>query len=100
MAGSKTMNKGNFVAFIQKVNNLTTKTEAEKMLNCVLNGITQALAQGDKIVLVGFGSFEAQHRKARDGRNPKTGEKMRIPAYNQPTFKAGQHLKDASNNRK
>lgn len=74
-----------------------TKTEAEKTLNWVTESIIQALKQGQGVNLIGFGSFEVQQRKARDGRNPKTGAKMTIPAYKQLVFRAGSKMKEACN---
>ena len=58
-------------------------------------GIAMALAAGEKVQLIGFGSFEVRDRKSRIGKNPRTGEKIEIPAYRMPTFKAGAALKDA-----
>lgn len=70
-----------------------TKKDAEKAVAAVLDGITEALKAGDKVALVGFGTFETRERPARKGRNPRTKEA--IPATTAPAFKAGKALKDA-----
>ena len=73
-----------------------TKKDSEVAVNAVLDAITEALASGDKVSLVGFGTFEVKHRKARMGRNPKDPEKkIEIPASKVPAFKPGKALKDA-----
>ncbi|MCC8419011.1 MAG: HU family DNA-binding protein [Rickettsia endosymbiont of Glossina mortisans submortisans] len=90
------MNKTEFVNFIAESNKIP-KTEAEKALNLVLESIRKAIKGHHNINITGFGSFEIHHRKAREGRNPKTGAKMKIDAYNQPTFRAGSKLKEACN---
>ena len=72
-----------------------TKKDAEKAVAAVLDGITEALKAGDKVALVGFGTFETKSRNARMGRNPKTKEEIRIPASKTPVFKAGKALRDA-----
>ena len=72
-----------------------SKKDAEKALTAVLGSIEDALKAGDKVSLVGFGTFEAKKRAAREGKNPRTGEKITIPATIAPTFKAGKALKDA-----
>ncbi|MDX1924266.1 MAG: HU family DNA-binding protein [Rickettsiaceae bacterium] len=90
------MNKAEFVSFIASTHN-SSKAEAERALNLVIQSFTDALAKGNSVNLVGFGSFSVQKRKAREGRNPKTGAKMHIAAYKQPAFKAGKKLKDACN---
>ena len=68
---------------------------AEKAVAAVLDSITDALAQGDKVQIVGFGTFEVRARAEKQGRNPKTGEAMIVPASNLPAFKAGKALKEA-----
>jgi DNA-binding protein HU-beta len=90
------MNKGELVTLIADHEKIS-KADAERALNWVTAGILHALHKGNNISLVGFGSFNIQHRKARDGHNPKTGQKMRIHAYNQPVFKAGKKMKDCCN---
>ena len=72
-----------------------TKKDAEKAVAAVLDGITEALKAGDKVALVGFGTFETRERPARKGRNPRTKEEITIPATTAPAFKAGKALKDA-----
>lgn len=72
-----------------------TKKDAEKAVAAVLDGITAALASGDKVSLVGFGTFEPHERKARTGLNPRTKEPIEIAATVVPVFKAGKGLKDA-----
>lgn len=73
------------------------KKDAEKVIEAVTSVITDALKNGDKVQLVGFGTFEVAERAAREGRNPKSGETMYIAASKTPKFKAGKVLKDAVN---
>ena len=87
------MNKSELVEFIAKETNLS-KTDAEKALNAVIKGIKKTLKKGLKVVLIGLGTFKVSKRAARDGRNPRTGETIRIPAMNVPVFKAGKELRD------
>ncbi|MGI6558535.1 MAG: HU family DNA-binding protein [Limnochordia bacterium] len=72
-----------------------TKKDAGRVVDAVFNTIMEALAQGDKVQLVGFGTFEVRHRAARTGRNPQTGETIDIEARNMPVFRAGKALKEA-----
>ena len=72
-----------------------SKKEAEAVITATLDAISAALKEGDKVQLVGFGSFEVKKRAARVGRNPKTKETIEIPASTVPVFKAGKTLKDA-----
>ncbi|WP_422880282.1 HU family DNA-binding protein [Moorella sulfitireducens] len=72
-----------------------TKKEAEKVVSAVLASIEEALAQGDKVQLVGFGTFEIKERAARVGRNPRTGEEIEIAATRVPVFKPGKALREA-----
>ena len=72
-----------------------SKKEAEAVITATLDAITAALKEGDKVQLVGFGSFEVKNRAARTGRNPRTKEVVEIPASKVPVFKAGKALKDA-----
>lgn len=88
------MNKNELIAQIAGKSGLSKK-EAEKALAAVVETITEAMANGDKVQLVGFGSFETKTREARMGRNPKTKEAIEIPATCVPVFKAGKALKDA-----
>ena len=71
-----------------------SKKDAEKALSTVIDSITEALSQGEKISLVGFGTFESRARSAREGKNPQTGEKIQIAACKVPAFKAGKAFKD------
>lgn len=87
------MNKGELVDQIaQKAS--VTKKQADAVLTASIETIMDAVADGDKVTLVGFGSFEPRDRKAREGRNPKTGEKMEIPATKVPAFSAGKLFKE------
>lgn len=90
------MNKNEFVSFIASENDIS-KTEAEKALNMIVDSIIGAATKGQGVSLIGFGTLEIKDRPAREGRNPKTGEKMKIAAYKQPVFKAGTKLKAACN---
>ena len=72
-----------------------SKKEAEAVVSATFDAITAALKDGDKVQLVGFGSFEVKSRAARTGRNPRTKETVEIPASKAPVFKAGQAFKDA-----
>ena len=87
------MNKTELIAEVAVKAGLSKK-DAEKALNAALDTITTALAEGDKVQLVGFGGFEAKKRESRMGRNPKTKEAIEIPASRVPVFKAGKALKD------
>ena len=73
------------------------KAVAGRALDAVIESITGALQEGDSVVLVGFGTFSVKDRKARTGRNPKTGEELSIPASKVPSFKAGKNLKERLN---
>jgi DNA-binding protein HU-beta len=87
------MNKGELVdAVAEKAT--VTKKQADAVLSAALEAIMEAVSDGDKVTLVGFGSFESRERKAREGRNPKTGAKMEIPATRVPAFSAGKLFKD------
>jgi len=72
-----------------------SKKAAEQALNSFMDGVKGALAKGDSVSLVGFGTFGVSHREARTGRNPQTGAEIQIPARKVPTFKAGKGLKDS-----
>lgn len=74
-----------------------TKADATKAIDATFNAIANALANGDKVPLVGFGTFDVSERAAREGRNPRTGEPVTIAARKAVTFKAGSALKDAVN---
>lgn len=71
-----------------------TKKDADKAVSAVIDAITDSLAKGDKVQLVGFGTFEVRERAAKEGINPATKQKMNIPAKKVPAFKAGKALKD------
>ncbi len=73
------------------------KKEAEAAVNALTEAITEALAAGDKVQLIGFGTFEVKASEAREGRNPRTGEKIKIAASKRASFSAGAGLKDALN---
>ena len=88
------MNKVELIAQIAEKSGLSKK-DAEKALAAVIDTITEAVSNGDKVQLVGFGSFEVKQREARVGRNPKTKEALEIPATRVPVFKAGRALKDS-----
>ncbi|MBD0342372.1 MAG: HU family DNA-binding protein [Microcoleus sp. Co-bin12] len=74
-----------------------TKTQTQNAVRALLKTIVEVVADGDKVTLVGFGSFEPKMRSAREGRNPKTGETLEIPAARVPTFSAGKTFRDAVN---
>lgn len=90
------MKKGELVASIAQKADLT-QAQAEAALSATLASITDALKEGDSVSLIGFGTFSASERAARDGRNPKTGETMRIAAKTVAKFKAGKSLTDSLN---
>jgi DNA-binding protein HU-beta len=71
------------------------KTEADKALDAVFDSITEALVKGDEVRLIGFGTFAVSHRPASEGRNPRTGDKLKIPAKKLPKFRPGKGLKEA-----
>ena len=88
------MNKVELVASVAEKVGLSKK-DAEKAVAAVLDSVVAAVAKGDKVQLVGFGTFEVRARAARTGRNPRTNETITIAASKQPVFKAGKALKDA-----
>jgi DNA-binding protein HU-beta len=88
------MNKADFVQAIAETMG-STQTEAGKSLDAVIAVISEALAKGDEVKLPGFGTFQVVDRAATEGRNPRTGEKIAIPASKQPKFKPGIELKRA-----
>ena len=91
------MNKTELVAAIAEKTELSKK-DSEKALKAFIDVVSEELQKGEKIQLVGFGTFEVVERAAREGRNPLTGAKMKIKASKAPKFKAGKALKDAVNN--
>lgn len=90
------MNKTELVAAVAAKTDFTKK-DAEKAVAAVTDAITAALKKGDKVQLVGFGTFEVRKRNARTGKNPRTGETIKIKASKVPAFKAGKALKDTVN---
>ena len=88
------MNKAELINAVAEKAALSKKG-SEAAVNAALEAITAALADGEKVQLVGFGSFEVKKREERVGRNPKTNEEIKIPASKVPAFKAGKALKDA-----
>ncbi len=88
------MNKVELVASVTEKTGLSKK-DAEKAVTAVLDSVKEAVAKGDKVQLVGFGTFEVRARAARTGLNPKTKETIEIPASKAPAFKAGKAFKDA-----
>lgn len=90
------MNKNEFIDKVADLADMS-KADAGKAVDAVFDAITAALKSGDDVRLVGFGAFSASKRKAREGRNPRTGETIQIPASVQPKFSPGKGLKDALN---
>ncbi len=87
------MNKGELVDAVAERANVTKK-QADAVLSAALDSIVEAVSTGDKVTLVGFGSFERRDRKEREGRNPKTNEKMSIPATRVPAFSPGKLFRE------
>ncbi|MBD2437347.1 HU family DNA-binding protein [Nostoc sp. FACHB-110] len=87
------MNKGELVDAVADKAGITKK-QADAVLTAATEAIIEAVSKGDKVTLVGFGTFERRDRKAREGRNPKTNEKMEIPATRVPAFSAGKLFKE------
>jgi DNA-binding protein HU-beta len=90
------MNKGELIEAVAAAADLT-RADANKAVEAFLDTVTRALKKGDQVAIVGFGSFSVKSRAARQGRNPKTGAPIDIPASRVPGFKAGKALKDAVN---
>ena len=88
------MNKTELIAAVAAKTGLTKK-DAEKVVNATIDSITESLVKGDKVNISGFGIFEIKNREARVGLNPRTKEKIQIPATKLPVFKAGKALKDS-----
>ena len=88
------MNKTELISAVAEKAEMTKK-DAEKAVNALFASIEEALAKGEKVQLVGFGTFEVRERAARTGRNPQTGEEIQIAASKVPAFKAGKALKEA-----
>ena len=87
------MNKGELIDQIAAKANVTKK-DADTVLTAMLDVILESVAAGDKVTLVGFGTFEARERQAREGRNPSTGKPIKIPATRVPAFSAGKMFKE------
>ncbi|MDA0617123.1 MAG: HU family DNA-binding protein [Proteobacteria bacterium] len=92
------MTKGDLIDAIASSANLT-KAQAGVALNAVLDGVTASLKKGDAVTLIGFGTFKISERKAREGRNPRTGETIKIAAKKSVSFSAGKSLKDTVNSK-
>ena len=90
------MNKTQLIDVVATKTGLTKKA-AEAAVNAVNDAITEALKAGDKVQIIGFGTYEVKERAAREGRNPKTGETIKIAASKSPAFSAGKAFKDAVN---
>lgn len=90
------MNKAQLIELVAEKTK-TTKAQSENILNATLEAIQEALSDGDEVKLVGFGTFSRTSRKARTGRNPKTGESVKIPSAYIPRFKPGKDFKDSIN---
>jgi nucleoid DNA-binding protein len=90
------MNKQEFIDHIARQHGCTKK-ESEKAIDIFTSSVIDALGKGKEISLIGFGSFSVQKVEAREGRNPRTGDALKIAAYNQLKFKVGQKLKDTVN---
>ncbi|HEY3366607.1 MAG TPA: HU family DNA-binding protein [Symbiobacteriaceae bacterium] len=88
------MNKQELVASVAEESGLTKK-DVEKVINALVDSVTEALKAGDKVALVGFGTFEVRTRAARSGRNPQTGDAIAIPAGKVPAFRPGKELKES-----
>lgn len=88
------MNKADLIGHIATAADIP-KAKAEKALNAFVTGVSKALKKEESVTLVGFGTFSVSRRAARKGRNPQTGDEIRIPATRAPRFKAGKSLKDA-----
>ncbi|KMO87887.1 DNA-binding protein [Megasphaera cerevisiae DSM 20462] len=92
------MNKTELIASVAQKSDLTKK-DAEKAVKAVFESISESLTRDDKVQIIGFGTFEVRQRKAREGRNPRNNEPIRIDASKTPAFKAGKQLKDLVNNK-
>lgn len=87
------MNKGELVDAIAEKSSVTKK-QADAVLTAAIDAVMEAVSKGEKVTLVGFGTFERRERAAREGRNPKSGETMQIPATTVPAFSAGKLFKE------
>ncbi|MBO7662592.1 MAG: HU family DNA-binding protein [Clostridia bacterium] len=91
------MNKSELIAALTEKAELASKKDAEKVLNAFVEVVTESLTKGEKVQLIGFGTFDVKSRPARKARNPRTGEEIKIAASKAPGFKAGKALKDKVN---
>jgi DNA-binding protein HU-beta len=89
------MNKQELIEKITKSSKCCSNAEATRVLNSIIDAITQSLKKGEEVTITGFGTFKTKKRASRAGINPKTGEKINIPSMTVPRFKAGKKLKDA-----
>jgi DNA-binding protein HU-beta len=89
------MNKAELVKRMAEIADVS-KATAEKLLDAFMEAVQEAISKGDKVVLVGFGSFQVVERASREGRNPRTGEPIKIPAKKVVKFKAGKKLEEAA----
>lgn len=88
------MNKSELISVVAEKADLTKK-DTEKVVSAVFESIEESLSKGEKVQVIGFGTFDVRARKEREGRNPATGETIQIPAVKVPVFKAGKALKDS-----
>jgi len=88
------MNKTDLIELIAQAGSIS-KNSAGEVMDAIINGITGALSKGETVTILGFGTFDVRERKARTGRNPKTGETIQIKASKAPGFKPGKSFKDA-----
>ena len=88
------MTKSELIELLAARNKLLTSKDAFAAVDCILDAISEALARGDRVEVRGFGSFALNHRPSRVGRNPKTGEKVSVPAKFTPHFKAGKEMRE------
>lgn len=94
------MTKSELIARIIELNPHLYQSDAERIVSTIFDEISQALTQGKRVELRGFGVFSTRRRQARSGRNPRTGEKVSVPSKEVPFFKAGKKLKDRLNGKK
>ena len=87
------MNKGELIDVVAK-NTELTKTDVENTINAIIENVKKSVKKGEDVTLIGFGTFTKAKRKARTGRNPQTGEEIKIPAMNVPKFRPGKEFKD------
>lgn len=89
------MTREGLVEAVMKATGMETKAAAQRAVEAVFDSVTKTLARGEDVAITGFGTFRVVKRAAREGRNPKTGEKIQIPASVKPKFRAGKALKEA-----